>query len=66
MGGIFEDVSGYSGTLDWTRFYTVIYQTKAFESEDRIKSELARAGTLLTWKALLVTGAGAHKKTPAT
>jgi hypothetical protein len=62
MGGIFEDVSGYSGTLDWTRFYTVIYQTKAFESEDRIKSELARAGTLLTWKALLVTGAGARKK----
>src|SRR5579872_6247608 len=40
MGGIFEDVSGYSGSLDWTRFYTVIYQTEAFESEDRIKSEL--------------------------
>src|SRR4029077_18280040 len=31
MGGIFEDVSGYSGSLDWTRFYSVIYQTEAFE-----------------------------------
>jgi hypothetical protein len=62
MGGIFEDVSGYSGSLDWIRFYTVIYQTEAFESEDRIKSELARAGTVMTWKALLVTGAGTRRK----
>jgi len=61
MGGIFEDVSGYSGSLDWTRFYTVIYQTEAFESEDRVKSELTRAGVLMQWKALLVTGAGARK-----
>jgi hypothetical protein len=58
MGGIFEDVSGYKGSLDWTRFYCVIYQTQAFESEDKIRSELVRAGTLLTWKAILVTGAG--------
>lgn len=58
MGGIFEDVSGYSGSLDWTRFYSVIYQTGAFESEDRVRSEMARAGTLMTWKAILVTGTG--------
>jgi hypothetical protein len=65
MGGIFEDVTGYSGSLDWIRFYTVIYQTKAFESEDRVRSELARAATVMTWKALLVTGAGARKKRPS-
>ena len=57
LGGIFEDVSGYSGSRDWTRFYTVIYQTEAFESEDRVRSELTRAGAF-TWKAILVTGAG--------
>lgn len=62
IGGIFEDVSGYSGSLDWTRFYSVIYQTQAFESEDRIKSEMARAGTLMTWKAILVTGVGARPR----
>lgn len=49
-----------AGSLDWTRFYSVIYQTEAFESEDRIRSEMARAGTLMTWKAILVTGAGAR------
>jgi hypothetical protein len=66
VGGIFEDVSAYSGSLDWTRFYSVIYQTQPFESEDRIKSEMARAGTLLTWKHILVTGGGARPRRTST
>jgi hypothetical protein len=65
IGGIFEDVSGYSGSLDWIRFYSVIYQTQAFETEDRIRSEMARAGTLMTWKAILVTGRGSRSASPA-
>jgi hypothetical protein len=59
LGGIFEDVSGYAGSRDWTRFYTVVYQTEPFESEDRVRTELVRAGAL-TWKCILVTGAGAR------
>jgi len=62
LGGIFEDVSGYAGSLDWTRFYSVIYQTQAFESEDRVKSEMARAGTLMKWTSILVTGSGARPR----
>lgn len=61
LSGIFEDASGYSGSLDWTRFYSLIYQTEPFESEDRFKSEMTRAG-LITWKALLVTGPGSRTK----
>ncbi|MDS4068468.1 MAG: hypothetical protein RKO24_02490 [Candidatus Competibacter sp.] len=57
LGGIFEDAGGYSGSHDWTRFYSLIYQTEAFESEDRVHSEMTRAG-LVTWKAILVTGGG--------
>jgi hypothetical protein len=57
LGGIFEDAGGYKGSLDWTRFYSVIYQTEAFELEDRIRAEMTRAG-LITWKTILVTGAG--------
>jgi hypothetical protein len=60
LGGIFEDAGGYSGSLDWTRFYSLIYQTEAFESEDRVRSEMIRAG-LVTWKAILVTGGGARR-----
>jgi len=37
-----EDAGGYGGSLDWTRFCSVIYQTSAFESEDRIRLELTR------------------------
>lgn len=61
LGGIFEDGGGYNGSLDWTRFYTLIYQTEAFESEGRVRSELTRAG-LLRWTAILVTGAGEPAK----
>src|SRR5215471_3256255 len=65
---IFEDISGYTGSLDWTRFYTVVYQTEAFETEPRIKQELARAGTV-TWQGILVTGSGGrrlpNKRSPA-
>jgi hypothetical protein len=61
LGGIFEDLSGYSGSLDWVNFYSVVYQTEPFESEDRFKSEITRAGSF-TWKAILVTGAGSRKK----
>ena len=60
MSGIFEDISGYTGSLDWIRYYSVIYQTEAFESEDRVRSELKRAGAF-TWKPILVTGAGSRR-----
>jgi hypothetical protein len=57
VGGVFEDISGYAGSLDWNRFYTVIYQTKPFESEERVRAEMTRAGAL-TWKTILVNGSG--------
>lgn len=61
LGGVFEDVSGYAGSLDWTTFYTLIYQTEPFESEDRFQSEMTRAG-IITWKTILVTGGGSRRK----
>jgi hypothetical protein len=61
LGGVFEDANGYSGSKDWTTFYTLIYQTEAFESEDRFKSEMTRAG-LITWKTILVTGQGRRER----
>jgi hypothetical protein len=60
ISGIFEDVSGYSGSRDWNRFYTVIYQTEPFESEDRVRTELTRAGAI-TWNLFLVTGSGSRR-----
>jgi hypothetical protein len=62
LADIFEDSRGYNGSLDWTRFYSVIYQTEAFESEDRIKAEMARGG--VTWKSIIVTGRGTRTRRP--
>ena len=61
LSGIFEDVSGYSGSLDWTRFFSVVYQTEPFESEDRFKAEKARVAGALSWTPILVTGGGARR-----
>ena len=55
-----EDHSGYSGSRDWTSFCALIYQTEPFESGERVRSELLRTG-MLTWKALLVNGAGSRR-----
>lgn len=59
VAGLFEDVSGYSGSRDWINFYAVIYQTEAFESGVRVRSALTSTGTR-TWKAFLVTGLGSR------
>lgn len=64
LRGIFEDVSGYGGSLDWTRFYSVVYQTEAFESEERFRHDLAHAGAI-SWLPILVTGKGSRAKLDA-
>jgi hypothetical protein len=61
LSGLFEDLSGYKGSRDWTLFYAVIYQTKAFKSQKHYESEFTRAGAT-NWKILLVTGVGGRKK----
>jgi hypothetical protein len=61
LRGIFEDVTGYAGSADWIRFYSVIYQTEAFESEEKFRADLRRAGAA-SWTPVLVTGGGARHK----
>jgi len=56
LSGIFEDVSGYAGSADWTRFYAVIYMTGPYASEDVINADLRRVGAT-SWRAFLVNGA---------
>src|SRR5215213_5781461 len=53
--GIFEDTAGYSGSKDWTRFYSVIYQAQPFMLESHLVSDLKRVGAA-TWKPVVVNG----------
>ncbi|MDP2174026.1 MAG: hypothetical protein Q8J62_09665 [Candidatus Cloacimonadaceae bacterium] len=56
--GVFEDIKGYSGSLDWTYFYSLIYQTKSFLTETELLHEFE---TINNWKPILVTGLGKRK-----
>lgn len=61
LRGIFEDFTGYAGSADWIRFYSVIYQTEAFEAEEKFRADLRRAGAA-SWTPVVVTGGGARRK----
>lgn len=62
ISGILEDAAGYSGSLDWQYFYSVIYMTEPFEAEPRLKEELARVNTS-KWQMIPVIGGNANSKT---
>jgi len=62
IGELFEDTSGYANSLDWTRFYCVMYQTQALISKDRLKAELDKASRK-NWTPILVSGTGTRKIT---
>lgn len=66
LRGILEDMNGYMGSLDWNRFYSVIYLTEPFESESKIRAELKKKAKSAHWKAIIVTGPGdrVRKSTP--
>ena len=72
--GIVEDVGGYKGSKDWTRFYAVMYQAKPFIRKSQIQEDFKRIGAA-TWTAILINGdtkprlnfkKGAKKKIPKT
>lgn len=62
LSGIFEDIAGYSGSRDWTKFISVVYMTGPWEMSSRFKSDLLRSGTQ-SWTPILVNGAGERANT---
>lgn len=60
LGGIYEDLAGYSGSRDWTQFYTVMYQTKHFVSEHAFH-EAIFAGGRGNWTPIIKAASGARK-----
>jgi len=66
VGGLYEDMRGYSGSKDWTNFYAVIYMTDAFFTQQQIMSEFEHTSEDENWKPLLVIGKGARAKRAST
>lgn len=55
---IMEDLSGYAGSKDWSRFYSLIYQTEPFVNESRFEHSLRLSKNAGSWKSIVVTGSG--------
>ncbi len=47
--------SAYAGSFDWTRYYTVIYQTGPYGTEKQVHDALRISGNAKRWQAHLVT-----------
>jgi len=62
IGGIFEDIQGYEGSLDWTTFYAVIYMTDNYLTSDQVDAEFKLSKVPHNWKPIVVFGKGARKK----
>jgi hypothetical protein len=62
IGGIFEDIQGYAGSKDWTKFYAVIYMTDHFMTQDQIEEEFKLLNVAHHWKPLIVFGKGERIK----
>lgn len=60
LSGVFEDMSGYSCSRDWIRFFSVFYLTHPFETQARIVSDFTRPEAP-AWVPLTVVGTGARK-----
>jgi hypothetical protein len=56
LSGVLEDTAGYRGSSDWVHFYSVVYMTGPFESEERFAADLRRARAA-SWTPILVNGA---------
>ncbi len=62
IGGIFEDMKGYEGSLDWTKFYAVFYITDNFITQDQIEAEFKLSKVPINWKPIVVFGKGRRIK----
>lgn len=65
IGGIYEDVAGYSGSDDWKHFYAVFYMTDAFMTQPQVEAEFNLSQVDRRWRPLLVQGRGARRKAGA-
>lgn len=62
--GIFADIKGYEGSLDWTTFYAVIYQTDHFMTQEQVEADFQLSKVPHHWKPIVVFGKGGRKPKP--
>ncbi|MGE5565884.1 MAG: hypothetical protein ACM3YN_07005 [Parcubacteria group bacterium] len=61
IDGIYADMHGYSGSKDWRRFFAVFYTSAPILHQDRLEEQFRWANANLSWKPIIVHGAGTRK-----
>lgn len=64
LGEVYEDIHGYSGSLDWTEFYFVMYQTGNYITKHVIEAEWKLSDPHKRWHPIVVVGTGTRKGLP--
>lgn len=54
--GIFEDIAGYKGSLDWNYFIASIYMTEPFKTQEQLQADIDRVGGRDNWRVIVVNG----------
>lgn len=62
LHGLMEDLSGYAGSSEWQRYYTLCYMSDAFAVEGQITQALRASGNADRWSVVLVTGTSQNPK----
>jgi hypothetical protein len=61
ISGVIEDIGGYRGSKEWTRFFSVFYQKHPFMNESQARRVIERAGGD-NWTPIVVNGILERKK----
>jgi len=56
--GITEDLSGYAGSRDWTRFVSFVYMNGSHGNPKTLNNALGAHGTAGRWSSVVVAGPG--------
>jgi hypothetical protein len=62
IGGIYEDMKGYSGHYEWRNFYAVFYLTSPIANVAQIEAEFQHVGVGTNWRPIVVHGTGDRKR----
>lgn len=65
LGGIYEDMHGYSGSKDWTNFIAVVYCNNHYMTQEQFNQEFIIAKSMPNWFPIMVVGQGERKRKAA-
>lgn len=59
---LYADMKGYSGHDAWRNFYSVIYTTGQFASQEEVDAKFQSVGADESWSVFLLPGTGGRKE----